>query len=118
MSSAVETSLIIRSKEIARDSSTALRYARNERIEKAFDKAKSLMDNSIVSRHVPSRTHRHGSRAFQFAPTYPCALYSAHNCFPDTVAQHRPIDQAQRNRCRESARTVSGASVQATAAGT
>ena len=44
MSSAVETSLIIRSKEIARDSSTALRYARNERIEKAFDKAKSLMD--------------------------------------------------------------------------
>jgi len=36
MSTAVEASLIIRRKEIARSSSTALRYARDERIEKAF----------------------------------------------------------------------------------
>src|SRR4029077_5893422 len=97
MSGAVETSLIIRRKEIARDSSTALCYARNERIEKAFDKAKSLMDKRTSRAHVPSRTHWHGSRAFQFAPAYPCALYSTQNCFPDTVAQHRPIDQAHRN---------------------
>src|SRR5438067_13489856 len=48
----------------------------------------------------------------------PSARYFQLKTMSRCFHKHCSVPYAQRNRCRESARTVSGASVQATAAGT
>ena len=113
MSSEVETSLIIRKKRIARDSSTALRYARND--SEGASSGEPVVGRSVAELRPPVlhstgkmpacltgkmpvlRSHRNRCGAFQFSPTHPRAFYSTQNCFPNTVAQHRSVNQAHRN---------------------
>src|SRR4029077_18394139 len=43
-----------------------------------------------------SRAHGNAGSAFEFAPANPYAFDRAQNCFPDALANHRPITQLHR----------------------
>src|SRR5438874_11459396 len=113
MSSEVETSLIIRKKRIARDSSTALRYARND--SEGASSGEPVVGRSVAELRPPVlhstgkmpacltgkmpvlRSHRNRCGAFQFSPTHPRAFYSTQNCSPTTLPEHRSANQPHRN---------------------